>query len=190
MNLPLRTVLLAMLPLATAQADVPRHVTDPGAPRALAGDGPVAVQWHDPATFSELTHSSNRWEAARGNWVNDIASHLASRASARLDQGQRLAVTITDIDRAGDYEPWRGPRMADIRMLRDLYPPMIALQWQLSDADGHLLDQGEQVLRDPGFLHRASTTGYRNNDALRHEKHLLDRWLRQLLPASPATARR
>jgi hypothetical protein len=189
MKLPLTAALLLALAPATALASPPRHVTDPGVPRALQVQGPVAVQWNDPATFSELTHSGNRWEAARGDWVNQIATHLASRAAGRLGDDQRLAVTITDIDRAGDYEPWRGPQMADIRMLRDLYPPKIALSWQLSDADGRVLDSGDRVLQDPGFLHGAATLRYRN-DALRFEKDLLDRWLMQILPAAPRTARR
>lgn len=33
------------------------------APRALPESGPVGVHWNDPATFTELRHSRNRWDA-------------------------------------------------------------------------------------------------------------------------------
>lgn len=167
----------------SGQAATPRDVTDADIPRMLQGDGPVQVQWTDPSGFSEITHSGNRWEAKRGNWVNDLAGHLASQAAPRLPDGQTLAVTFTDIDLAGDYEPWRGPRASDIRMLRDIYPPQITLDYQLIDADGQAVASQQQVvLRDLGFLRSSPASARYRNDSLRHEKQLLDRWLQQLLP--------
>lgn len=186
MKLTFPALLLSLAPTLCLAA-TPRHVTDPGAPRAVEVDGVVTVQWGDPGKFSEIAHSSNRWEAARGNWVNDLADHLATRAAQRLEPEQRLQVTLDDIDRAGDYEPWRGPRMADIRMLRDIYPPRITLSWQLIDAHGQAQDSGRQVLQDPGFLHGGLSLRNRN-DALRYEKLLIDRWLQQVLPAPARTA--
>lgn len=175
-----------LLPPAVAGAATPRHVTDSSAPRELVREGRVHVQWEDPAKFTEISHSGNRWEAARGNWVYELADHLADQASARLADGQQLQVTFTDIDLAGDYEPWRGPRASDIRVLRDLYPPRIDLRYQLLDSNGQVIASGEQALRDLGFLNSSGSSRYRSTDSLRHEKHLLDRWLQQLLPDAPA----
>lgn len=182
-------LLVCLLYPALGQATPVRNVTAADAPRALEGDGPVQVRWDDPAKFTEIAFSGNRWEAARGNWVQELAQHLAEQAGPRLQPGQRLQVTFTDIDLAGDYEPWRGPRMSDVRLLRELYPPKISLSYQLSEAGGQLLHSAEQVLSDPGFLHSGGSLRYRN-DSLRYEKRLLDRWLQQLLPAAPAAARR
>ena len=58
----------ALLATSMASAKV-RNVTDPDAPRSLPAEGPVAVQWTDPAQFTDLKFSGNRWEAARGDWV-------------------------------------------------------------------------------------------------------------------------
>lgn len=182
-------LLVCLLYPALGQAAPVRNVTAADAPRALEGDGPAQVRWGDPAKFTEIAYSGNRWEAARGNWVQELAQHLAEQAGPRLQPGQRLQVTFTDIDLAGDYEPWRGPRMSDVRLLRELYPPKISLSYQLSEAGGQLLHSAEQVLSDPGFLHSGGSLRYRN-DSLRYEKRLLDRWLQQLLPATPAAARR
>jgi hypothetical protein len=169
--------LLAGLLAAGAAAARPSNVTDPDAPRSLPADGPVDVQWTDPAQFSEILHSGNRWEARRGNWVQDLAQYLRKRASTRLPAGARLEVTITDIERAGDFEPWHGARTDSIRYMRDIYPPRIALDFKLVGADGSVLAQGSRKLSDLGYLQRA--TRPTDTDPLRYEKQLIDDWLRE-----------
>lgn len=182
----LLAVALAGLLSAGAVDAKPRNVTDPDAPRELAGDGPVQVQWTDPAQFTELRQSSNRWEAQRGDWVRQLAEHLRKSADRQLPAGQQLDVTITDIKRAGDYEPWHGPNLSDVRFMRDIYPPRITLQFTLSDAHGQVIDQGERKLVDSGFL--LNSTMRNDQDALRYEKRLLDDWLRRELRQERPTA--
>lgn len=154
-----------------------RNVTDPDAPRSLpAADSAVSVDWTDPAEFTELRFSGNRWEAQRGNWVNDLAEHLRSSAERQLQPGQRLDVTITDIQRAGSFEPQRPTSMDNVRILRDIYPPRATLNFRLTDANGAVLSEGERRLVNPGFL---SNSSIGDSDPLRHEKRLLDDWVRR-----------
>lgn len=154
-------------------------VTDPDKPRQLPESGPVAVSWSDPAQFSELRYSNNRWEAERGDWVRQLAEHLRKSAASQLQPGERLEVTITDIRRAGNYEPWRGMRYDSVRIVRDLYPPQVDLDYTLYAANGEVLAQGESKLRNIGFLFGASPIN--QNDNLRHEKRLIDDWARRQL---------
>ena len=93
--------------------------------------------------------------------------------------GQQLAVTITDIKRAGDYEPWHGLQMQDVRFMRDIYPPRVSLQFTLTDAQGQVIDQGERKLVDSSYLYGG--TRLSDTDPLRYEKRLLDDWLRREL---------
>lgn len=173
--------------LAAGGADAkPRTVSDPQAPRALPAEGPVQVQWTDPAQFTELRYSRNRWDAQRGDWVEDLAEHLRKQASKQLPEGQKLEVTITDIKRAGDYEPWHGPRLDDVRIMRDIYPPRISLQFTLTDANGQVIDQGERKLSDTGYLLNSSLPS--NTDPLRYEKRLLNDWVRRELQSDRSTA--
>lgn len=175
-------VLLALLILSANAAARSRNVTDPDAPRALPEQGAVAVRWEDPKTFSEIRYSRNTAESRRGNWVEQLAAHLRQRAQPRLGAGERLEVTLTDIDRAGEYEPWQGPQLHDTLFIRDLYPPRITLTFKRIAADGTTLAEGERKLSDPGFLMSSSTAGP-SGDPLRFEKSLIDRWLQRELPS-------
>lgn len=176
----LRPALLVLLLIGAAATSVSarvRNVTDPDAPRSLPEQGPVSVRWDDPAQFSEIRYSHNAFEARRGNWVEDLALYLRERAEARLAPGERLEVHITDIDRAGAYEPWRGVRYQDTRFIRDFYPARISLSFRLTDAEGKVVAQAERRLSDPAFLMDGSVA--RRTDALRFEKDLIDQWLRR-----------
>jgi len=178
MNLRLVVLSLALAVASTATAGV-RYVTDPQAPRALPESDSVNVRWEDPSRFSELRYSGNRWEAAQGNWVQELALYLRDRAQQRLPAGQRLDVDILDIRRAGSFEPWHGPNVQYTRIIRDVYPPRMTLNVRLTDANGNVIAQGERKLSDMAFLMSDSST--LNTDPLRFEKRMIDRWLAQEL---------
>lgn len=171
----LSALLIGLATAATADAGV-RNVTDPEAPRALPAEGLVSVQWNDPATFTDITHSGNQWAARRGNWVHQLADHLRDSTEARLPEGERLEVTITDIRRAGTYEPWRGLQMQDVRIMREQYPPRMTLHFQRIGSDGNVIEAGERSLVDGAYLMRSSIIG--SQDPLRYEKAMIDRWAR------------
>lgn len=178
MRLPLLIASLAVACLLSGAADArSRNVTDADAPRSLPAEGPVSVDWTDPNEFSDIRHSGNRWAAQRGNWVEQLARHLQTRAAARLPQGERLEVTITDIMRAGQYEPWRGPNLQDARIVREIYPPRMSLTFKRLDANGAVIDEGTRTLRNSGFLMSASSVG--TSDPLRFEKNMIDDWIRR-----------
>ena len=169
----------AALAAAFAVPAFAARVTDPELPRSLDADGPVTVSWTDPQEFGEIRYSRNRFEAERGDWVRGIARHLAKRAAGALGPGERLDVVITDIERAGEFEPGAG-RSDGVRIVRDIYPPRIDLSYTLYDASGDVVGSGERRLRDIGFLQRhAGTVG--SGDPLRHEKRLVDDWVRDEL---------
>lgn len=175
------TVLVTFLVLCATfgpLAAKPRNVTDPQAPRSLQSAGPVSVSWEDPAGFTELRHSRNRWDAQRGDWVQRLASHLQARAGSALSPGERMEVNITDIKRAGDYEPWNGIDLRDVRVMRDIYPPRMSLAFTRYDANGQVIEQGERDLSDLGYLYGGRTP---DSDPLRYEKRLIDDWIRREL---------
>ncbi|MGH8060738.1 MAG: DUF3016 domain-containing protein [Pseudoxanthomonas sp.] len=180
-------IVLALL-VAGPVAAKSRNVTDADAPRSLPAEGPVSVDWTDPAQFSDIRYSGNRWEAERGNWVEQLAQYLQKSALKKLPQGESLQVTITDIKRAGSYEPWHGPNLRDTRIIRDMYPPRMTLTFKRLDARGEVIEQGERKLSDSGFL--TGSTRFGDSDPLRYEKSMLDDWLkREFKPDASLSAR-
>lgn len=149
------------------------------APRALPESGPVSVRWNDPSGFAELRNSHNRYESTRGGWLPQLAEYLRKRAAPRLGSGERLELTIIDVDRAGDYEPWLGIQHHDTRIVRDIYPPRMTLDFRHVDASGRVISEGERKLSDHAFL--IGTTPINSSDPLRYEKRMIDSWLRREL---------
>ncbi len=176
MNRWLPSALALSAALLTACATTPAQD-----PAALSR---VRVDWSDPAQFADTRTDQCRTRAKPEEWLGQLARYVQSRAASLLPVGQTLAVTITDIQRAGRCEPWRGPRMDDVRVIKNIYPPRIDLSFRLSDANGHVVAEGTRKLSDMGFLQRGGVLD--SNDPLRYEKRLLSDWLRREL-AAPAT---
>ena len=171
------TAFALALALAGCASTGDSNMLSADAPRALPDAGPVSVAWGDPATFTELRHSRNRWDSERGSWLTDLAKYMRKRAETQLSAGEHLQLTIVDVDRAGDYEPWRGVNQQDIRIIRDIYPPRMTVQYKRFDAGGQLVAEGERKITDPGFLINAAP--FNDTDPLRYEKRMIDSWLRR-----------
>ena len=152
------------------------HATD-----AKDNDARVQVSWTKPDDFSEAKQypGTGLGRESPDEWLNDLAKHLRYRAERVLPQGDKLQVTFTNVQRAGTYEPWRGPQWDDVRIIKDIYPPRIDLTFTLTDANGGVVKEGKRELRDPAFLQRGILN---ETDPLRFEKRMLDDWLRSEFP--------
>ncbi|NCT66872.1 MAG: DUF3016 domain-containing protein [Rhodanobacteraceae bacterium] len=169
---PLPLLLTAALGIATP---LMAAATDAAAPH-------VVVTWTNPAKFTDVRYDTSLSRQDPEQWLGELARYLQQRAEQRLPPGEHLDVTFTDIQRAGMYEPWRGPQWNDIRIVKDVYSPRIDLRFTLTGADGKVLEEGTRTLRDLAFLHRDLPLG---GDPLRFEKRLLDDWLRREFAPAP-----
>jgi hypothetical protein len=142
---------------------------------------PVRVEFQHPEQFTDAAERNSDDDRVRAFHLDRLARYLAERAAPLLRAGQRLSIVITDVDRAGAYEPWRR-KLGDVRIVRNVYPVRIDLSFRLEDGNGVLLEQGERKLRDSYFLDRWHSP----NDPLRYEKALLDDWLERELGNRPA----
>ena len=137
------------------------------------------VNFFEPNKFTDV-RDSYMGDFERTTYLDSIRDHLLENAKYYVPEGHRLSVTFTDIDMAGDFEPWRGPRFDDIRIVKDIYPPRMNLAFRLVDAEGNVVKEGKRELRDLSFMMKI-TMGFRD-DPVRHEKALLDDWLRAEFP--------
>lgn len=152
---------------------------------ALAAEAPaktaarVEVTFSSPDKFSDVRDTYTASDQGRDGILGQIRDYLVRRADRYLSPGQKLSVTFTDIDLAGDFEPWRGSESMDIRIVKDVYPPKMDLEFKLTGADGAVLREGKRQLRDLAFMLKLSIN---RNDMLHFEKDLLDDWLKEDFP--------
>lgn len=158
-------IALLALPLAPMKA----RATEPE-------PSPVTVEWTNPEEFTEVRYDRRFRAAAPTVWLGEFRRELVRRGEKLLQPGQQLRITITDVKLAGKTEPWHGLGNNDIRIVRPIYPPRINLFFELRDASGTVIANGERKLRDPGFLDRDIGPSH---DPYRFCKRLLTDWLRK-----------
>lgn len=132
------------------------------------------VVFVDPDKFTDARDSYNGTDSGRDAILDQLRDYIQSEAKRYLPDGDKLAVSVTDVDLAGDFEPWRGPQWDDVRVVKDIYPPRIKFSFKLTDNSGKTIKEGTRDLRDLAFMMKI-TMAFRD-DPLRHEKQLLDDW--------------
>ena len=144
----------------------------------------VEVIFDHPENFSDVKDSSMGSDKGRDSYLALIKEHIQQRAARYLTEGQTLTLTFTNIDMAGDFEPWRGPDFNDVRIVKEIYPPRMNFTYKLVDASGAVIKEGQEKLLDMSFQITASPID--NQDSLRYEKAMLDNWLRDKIQPSKA----
>lgn len=149
---------------------------------AAAQDDRVTVELANPQKFTDFKTSCVSRPADVTALAAQLERYLKTAATRLLPEGQRMEITLTNIDMAGDIEVWRNPFFCDLRTMKDVYPPRIDLTFRVLDAEGKELRSGTRQLVDVNYLDRSAPSGI---DQLRYEKYLLSDWLlRELGPRS------
>lgn len=111
----------------------------------------------------------------RAALLADLARDLERAVRPRLPAGSTLKIALLTVDLAGRFEPWHGPQLAGVRIVRNVYSPRIELEFSLADAAGSITRQGRRRLQDPSgaLLGQPDLPA----DPLRYEKRLLRDWV-------------
>jgi hypothetical protein len=142
-----------------------------GAARAQS-PATIEVTFEHPERFTDVRTDRMTTDRERGALLDELRAWIEREAPRRLPPGTRLSVTITDVDMAGEFEPWLGTSASHVRIVRDVYPARMSLSFRLSDASGKLLKEGARKLSTAFFVDRA-----RAGRPLGHEKALFEDWL-------------
>lgn len=135
----------------------------------------VVVNFFEPEKFTDVKDGSFGTDKGRDATLKELRDFIVERAEKALPAGQKLSVTFLDVDLAGDYEPWRGPRMDDVRIVKDIYPPRFKLAFRILNEAGDTVKEGERQLTDLAFMSRLTIN---RQDPLRYEKDMLNDWIR------------
>ena len=173
MKHPVILLSLAALPLLIS-VGCQNTLSSSAAADALAS-GQVEVSFDNPDEFSDFKDSFAGTPRGREDLEYQLRRTISEEAARVLEKGQRLSITFTDIDLAGDFLPTVG-RGHDIRVVKSIYPPRMEFRYRLTDAAGNVVREGERKLRDNGFELRSSIN---RNEGLHHDKEMLRDWFRK-----------
>lgn len=144
-----------------------------GSTVAEVPDARVTVSFVGTERFAD---SSDRLNGPAAEWIlAELRETLKVEADRALPAGESVVISVTEVDLAGEFEPWR-LRAQDVRIVKSIYPARIELGWVRRDASGRTLSEGRERLSDHGL---PPAPGFSRNDSLHREKQLLRDWVRR-----------
>lgn len=143
-----------------------------------AASAEVEVVFEDPESYRDIEYGYHNVRRGIKVHLPEIKKHIEKQGKRFLKEGQTLSMTITDIDLAGDYEPWRSPSWDDVRIVKSIYPPRIKFTYELKDAEGNILSSGEEKISDISFQYRVRISYH---DELFYDKEMITDWMRKMV---------
>ena len=144
---------------------------------AGAASAQVQVTFQEPEQFRDIDYGDGNTRRGIKVHIPILEKHIIKSGKRFLKEGQTLTMPVTDVDLAGDYEPWLSPDFDDIRIVKDIYPPRISFSYELKDAEGKVLKSGEENLVDMNFQYRMRV---RTHDELFYDKEMITDWMRRI----------
>lgn len=140
-------------------------------PQTLPANITVSYQEPDKFTDARSSFGSNTDQG----YLDSLSEDLRRTATQYVKADQKLDVTITDVDLAGDFIPTRAG-MDQVRIIKDIYRPRITLTFKLTGADGTVVKEGPRTLSDSFFMSNVNTIN--RDEPLFYDKEMIRSWLR------------
>ena len=133
----------------------------------------IAVIFVQPQHFTDVRYS--KAEPNSIALLDELHTFMCTLGERYVLAGMQLEIKVTDIDLAGDFEPWHGPQFVHVRITRAIYRPRISLEFRLTDGSGSVVSAGQREISDVNYQERFVRPP---DDYLRYEKALLHEWFR------------
>jgi hypothetical protein len=143
--------------------------------------GTVVSEFEGVNDFTDFSVSGLSEEKTLAIFLPELNSESEKIAKEYLAEGETLTLVFTDIDMAGDIQPWRNRNNADIRYVEAIYPPRLKFRYTLTDASGEILKEGEVSDSDIAFQLNVSAGMRGNMQSFFYEMELLNDWARKTL---------
>ncbi len=109
----------------------------------LAANAGVTVQWVSPEQFRDAYYTNAKTEKSRQIILDDLQKFIVEQASRSLKEGENLEIRVTEVDMAGEFEPWTDS--PNVRHIRSPYFAYIAFGYKLTGADGKVIKEDDNV---------------------------------------------
>lgn len=134
---------------------------------------PVSVTWVSPEKYRDVRSIVGSQKSFEKQVFDALTFYFQDAAKHYLAPGQTLAITVVDLDLAGDVRiNTSGQRL---RLLTSISSPAISLNYQLVEGDT-VIKSDKVWLTDLNY--QSSTTGLGHRSPLVYEKVMIQHWIR------------
>lgn len=140
-------------------------------------DGVVKIVWQSPKDYRDIKSSGELQSRYEKRLFETLTENINKEAAKILKPNQKLEMTITDVDLAGDMRPTFGATANDLRIIKDIYPPRMTFSYQVMENDKVII-AGDEKLSDMGFM---GGIQYLNDKPFMYETKMLTEWLKKTI---------
>lgn len=155
--------------------DSAAKVTDGAVDNPITEAGAVKVEWQEPSGFRDIKSSNGIQSRFEARLFETLTKQLDKDAKGILKDNQKLELTVSDVDLAGDMQPTFGATVSELRIVKDLYPPRMTFSYRVLEGDKVIM-VGDEKLIDMNFLHRV---GISKDNMGEYESKMLADWLKK-----------
>lgn len=132
----------------------------------------VELRFVNPLTYADGTLRDFNSGKSREETYNALDKVFESLAKRHLADDQILVISLTELDLAGRFEPWRGG-FQDVRFMRSITWPRMTFSYEVRER-GVVVTSGTANLTDMNYLrgHRRNF----NRERLGYERRMLSDW--------------
>ncbi|MBD1388770.1 DUF3016 domain-containing protein [Neiella sp. HB171785] len=158
--------------LASDQQNVVTQVTDK-----------MQLQWQDWHEYVDIRENYDETPPSfRQRVFKSLGDNIAENAE-KLPQGYILQLLVVDLDLAGDASAKTQAGVLGVRVFDQGFAPAISFKFAVLDADGKVVLDGSEQLRNRNFLNGRGSMRF-DHDRLAYDKELINTWFsKQVLPA-------
>ncbi|MES2607098.1 MAG: DUF3016 domain-containing protein [Pseudomonadota bacterium] len=138
----------------------------------------VELAWGDMDEFRDVraTQSSqNRFE----DRVKEELTEQFEKEAAQLPADQTLHVQVNDLNLAGEIEWFHYGYEQGLRVIRNVDIPTMDISYQLRDAAGNVIKEGDERFSDLSFNRTLLQTRVKYQSPLKYERQMISKWYQE-----------
>ncbi len=137
------------------------------------------IEFQNPENFADVKRSMFPSDWERQHILEDLEAYMRRAIERKFGDAYHVAITVTEVDMAGDFEPWRSPSASEVRVVRDAYPARLSFSYRITDRDGKVVQEGAEKLRNMSMSFWPVSLTMQGETAP-YVKELFNRWVRSV----------
>lgn len=142
--------------------------------------GELQIEWIDSDNFRDAEYYHNGGDRSTQRVLNNLDRFFSKETRRFFEEGVVLEMKVTQLDLAGDFEPWHGTAGHDVRIVRSIYPAYITFEYRLLGENGEVLQEGEEKLSDRLMGQSMASQFLSRSESYPYVKSLVRDWMRKL----------